>query len=51
MNAPVLAGHGMLLACKSGVAVHVAIMRQPLNKVGVGFAAYSAKLTTLLLLR
>jgi hypothetical protein len=27
MNAPRLAGHGVLLGCKSGDAVHVAIMR------------------------
>jgi hypothetical protein len=38
MNASKLAGHGVLLGCKFGDAVHVAIMRQPLKKVGEGFA-------------
>jgi len=49
MNAPSLAGHGVLLGCKSGDAVHVAIMRWLLEKLGDGFTPYSAKPTTLFL--
>jgi hypothetical protein len=42
MKAPKLAGHGMALG-KSGVAVHVAIMRSAHEKVDADFDAYSAK--------
>jgi hypothetical protein len=42
MKAPKLAGHGMVLG-KSGVAVHVAIMRSPHEKVDADFDAYSVK--------
>ena len=49
MNAPRLAGHGVLLGGKSGDAVHVAIMQWQLKRVSASFAAFSAKLTPPLL--
>jgi hypothetical protein len=45
MNAPRLAGHGVLLGCKSGDVFHVAMMPELLKRVDARFDHYSAKLT------